>query len=111
MRQSREEILSYASGRRKLCSGIRELIVEQLYLDLDPEYLSDDQPLFGRGLELDSIDALELAVGIYEKYGVTISDGDTSVFGTVNTIADYIQARQAERDQAPAETAEDPDEL
>ena len=107
MRRTKEEIRSYAKKRNELCARIRELIVEQLYLDLDPDFLGNDSPLFGRGLELDSIDALELAVGIYDKFNVTISDGDTSVFGTVNTMADYIMSRQEEEspqgDENPSE--------
>lgn len=87
---SKQEIIAYAEKRRGICSKIKEIIVEQLSLDLPPDFIADNQPLFGRGLELDSIDALELAVGIYNEYYITVQDGDTDVFSSVNTMADYI---------------------
>lgn len=93
---SKEKVWSYAKRRREMCAAIKRMIVEQLCLDLDPEFITDDQPLFGRGLELDSIDALELAVGIYSEFSVTISDGDSSVFSSVNQLADYIMEKQEE---------------
>lgn len=87
---SKEKVLEYAQRRKEICATIKKIIVEQLCLDLEPEFITDDQPLFGRGLELDSIDALELAVGIYTEFSITISDGDSNVFSSVNTLADYI---------------------
>lgn len=87
---TREEVLQYAEKRREICEKIKEIIVEQLCLDIEPAFITDDQPLFGRGLELDSIDALELAVGIYNEFSVTVSDGESEVFSSVNTIADYV---------------------
>ena len=84
-----------------MCRKIKQIIVDQLYLDMEPDFISDDQPLFGRGLELDSIDALELAVGIYNEFSVTVSDGDAKIFASVNAIADYIieQSKNQSQDQ------------
>ena len=87
---TKEEVLEYAAKRRAICEKVKEIIVEQLCLDLEPAFITDDQPLFGRGLELDSIDALELAVGIYNEFSVTVSDGESEGFSSVNTIADYV---------------------
>lgn len=89
---TKEEVLQYAAKRTEVCEKIKEIIVEQLCLDIAPSFITDDQPLFGRGLELDSIDALELAVGIYNEFSVTVSDGESDVFSSVNTIADYVLA-------------------
>lgn len=86
----KEDVISYAEKRREICSKIKSIIVEQLCLDIEPEFITDDQPLFGRGLELDSIDALELAVGIYNEFSITVSDGNSAIFSSVNTIADYV---------------------
>lgn len=91
---TKEEILEYAKKRRMVCATVKTIIVDQLCLDIDPEFITDDQPLFGRGLELDSIDALELAVGIFSVFSVTISDGDSAVFSSVNTIVDYILSQE-----------------
>lgn len=92
--QGREEILRYAEERGALCRSIREMLVEQLCLETDPDFLTNDQPLFGRGLELDSIDSLELAVGIYDRFQVTINDGETEAFSSVNALADYVMAHR-----------------
>lgn len=88
--ESKEQVIEYATKRREICKALKEMIVEQLSLSLEPEFITDDQPLFGRGLELDSIDALELAIGIYNIYELTLSDGETKVFSSVNTMADYV---------------------
>jgi len=55
-----------------------------------PEHIGDDQPLFGRGLELDSLDTLEIVVMFEEHLGVTISDDDRSAFGSVNRLVDFV---------------------
>ena len=90
--QGKEQILTYAAKRKKLCSDIKAMIVAQLCLDMDPEYITDDQPLFGRGLELDSIDSLELSVGVFNNWQISLSDDDNSAFSSVNALADFIFA-------------------
>ena len=92
------EITKQAEIREKLCKEIKSMMVEQLDIDMNPEFITNDQPIFGRGLELDSIDALELAVGIYDRFEVSITDDNTSVFSSVNTMADYIQEQILEND-------------
>ncbi|HCU33854.1 MAG TPA: acyl carrier protein [Ruminococcaceae bacterium] len=104
--QGKEQILEYASKRKQLCSDIKAMIVEQLCLDMDPEFLTDDQPLFGRGLELDSIDSLELSVGVFNKWQISLSDDDNRAFSSVNALADFIQAN-AEGDGGEASEAAD----
>ncbi len=89
---TKNEILEYAEKRRMVCAAVKRIIVDQLCLDIEPEFITNDQPLFGRGLELDSIDALELAVGIFSEFSVTVSDGNSAVFSSVNTISDYIMS-------------------
>lgn len=90
LERTKSETLKYAEERQKICLELKKMIVEQLCLDIEPSFITDDQPLFGRGLELDSVDALELATGIYERYTITLSDGDTTVFSSVNTMADCV---------------------
>lgn len=96
---TREEVLEYAENRKEVCIKLKKMIVEQLCLEMDPLFIADDQPLFGRGLELDSIDALELAVGIYDTYGIILADGDTQVFSSVNTMADYVMENKDKTDE------------
>jgi acyl carrier protein len=77
----------------QLKQQVKELIVESLNLeDVDPTSIEDEQPLFGTGLELDSLDALQLAVAIEERFGVPITDSDMGekVFASVVTLARFI---------------------
>jgi acyl carrier protein len=77
----------------QLHTELKRLIVTELNLKgRDPETIEDDAPLFGAGLGLDSLDALQLAMVIEEKLGVRIPEGEEarSVFASVRAIADYI---------------------
>ncbi len=64
--------------------------------DITPEDIETDGPLFGDGLGLDSIDALELIVLLEENYGVKIEDPKEGrkIFTSVKTMAEYIQKHQ-----------------
>jgi acyl carrier protein len=74
---------------------LKAQIIEQLNLEeLKVEDIGDDQILFGEGLGLDSIDALELIVLLERHYGIKLTDpkqGQT-VFRSVNTMAEFIQS-------------------
>lgn len=50
--------------RQEVVDEIKGILIDSLMLDIDKDLIMNDQPLFGRGLELDSIDALELSIGI-----------------------------------------------
>jgi len=75
---------------------LKDLIVEALALeDVDPSEISTEEALFVEGLGLDSIDALELALAIQEKFGVATSSDDErnrELFYSVKTLADFIRA-------------------
>lgn len=76
-----------------LKTEIKELIVRELNLEgRDPASIVDDDPLFGEGLGLDSLDALQLAMSLEEKFGVRIPEGDEarSIFRSVTGIAEHI---------------------
>jgi acyl carrier protein len=78
--------------RSQLCQSIREIIVDRLMLDISADFISNDQPLVGRGLELDSIDSLEISVAVNMEMDVTITDDDsTTIFSSVNHLADFIE--------------------
>lgn len=79
--------------RDDLIQGVKTLIIQRLKLaDMTPEMIDRDAPLFGEGLGLDSIDALELVLGLEKEYGVIIPDAEVGkkVFQSVGTIAQYI---------------------
>lgn len=85
-----QEMRSRAERHRDVCRQIKEMIVERLDLPVDSEWITDDQPLFGRGLGLDSIDAMELAVGLNTRFGIMIDDDDKGIFGSIAHIAERI---------------------
>ncbi len=80
-----------------LKSRIKSMMVENLMLKIAPEDIGDDTALFSPdGLALDSIDALELAVGIEKNFGVATPSAEVAreAFVSVNTIASYIIAKK-----------------
>jgi acyl carrier protein len=82
----------------ELHTEIKELIVEVLMLeDIVASDIDSGEPLFIEGLGLDSIDALELAMGLEEKYGVVITDDpekNETIFMSVNSLASFVAAER-----------------
>jgi len=77
---------------------LKEKLKSQIILflnltDLTPADIKDDEPLFGDGLGLDSIDSLELIVLLKREYGINIQDPKVGrkVLTDINTMADYIE--------------------
>lgn len=84
--------------REKLKRDLKRLIIDELDLrDHTEETIDDEAPLFGEGLGLDSLDALQLAVAIEERFAVTIPDDDRAkaIFASVSAIADHLIAAKA----------------
>ncbi|HYN07097.1 MAG TPA: phosphopantetheine-binding protein [Vicinamibacterales bacterium] len=75
---------------------VKETIVRSLRLTVAPSEIADDLPLFGEGLGLDSIDALELVLEIERTFGVAIHDEHLGrrVLRSVDSIAEFIEAAQ-----------------
>ena len=83
---------------QQLKTEIKQAIVRSLRLPIAPEEIGDATPLFGEGLGLDSIDALELVVLVEERFNITIPDEDVGkkAFSSVAALADFIvEARAA----------------
>ena len=83
----------------ELREEIKQLIVESLQLeDVDPKTISDTDALFGSGLNLDSIDALELAAAIAQKYGIEVSQDQQTrdAFRSVSHLAEFVTKKRAE---------------
>lgn len=73
---------------------LKEQVIEQLNLeDVSPEDIDASEPLFGDGLGLDSIDALELIVLLEREYGIKINDPSEGkkIFASIETMAEFIQ--------------------
>jgi len=84
--------------REELENRLKETVVASLDLeDFSPSDIQTDVPLFGEGLGLDSIDALELGMAVKKAFGVTFSsnaDENRKIFHSVGTLADYVEAQQ-----------------
>jgi len=81
----------------KLIQELKEEIIEVLNLeDMEADEIGDDDALFGDGLGLDSIDALELIVLLEKNYGIKIEDPKKGkdIFYSVKTMAEYITAHK-----------------
>ena len=74
---------------------LKSLIIEELNLQgKTPEEIDDAAPLFGAGLGLDSLDALQLAMVVEEKFGVKVPEGDEAraIFASVDALVAHIVA-------------------
>ena len=84
----------------ELNTRIKQLIVKQLKLEIDPASIRDDAPLFGdaaNGLGLDSIDALELVLGVEKEFGIKVQDEEVGVkaFASVDALYDFIRQKNS----------------
>ena len=85
-----------------LKTELKHLIVETLRLeDVTPDEIQDDAPLFGEGLGLDSVDALELVVALEKAYGVIIEDEEVGkqAFASIEVLADFVMDKRTSSGQ------------
>ena len=83
--------------RSQLLAEVKGLLITGLRLDRAPSDIPDDSPIFGEGLGLDSIDALELVVLVEERFHVAIPDEEVGkrAFASVASLVDFIAAERA----------------
>lgn len=77
--------------------GLAKAIVTALNLDLAPEEIDPDAPLYGEGLGLDSIDMLEISLVVARDYGVQLKSDDPDnqkIFSSLRNLNNHIQARR-----------------
>ena len=84
--------------REEIETKLKETVVSALDLeDLTPADIETDVPLFGEGLGLHSIDAMELGMAVKKAFGVSFSSNpadNKQIFRSVKTLADYVEAQQ-----------------
>jgi acyl carrier protein len=79
-----------------IAARVKRLIVDNLHLDgLTPEMIDEHAPLFGEGLGLDSVDALELVVAVEKEFGIKIKSNEIGreVFSSVASLSRFIAGR------------------
>lgn len=81
---------------QQLKQQIKEMIVERLFLDADPQQMADDENLM-ENYEIDSVNLFEIVVGLEEQFEISFEDEDFSVdlFATVNSLAEYVEAKRS----------------
>ena len=81
----------------ELIVQLKKEIIEVLNLEgITPDHIETDAPLFGEGLGLDSIDALEIIVLLEKNYGIKMDNPNEAkvVFSSVRTLADYVTKKR-----------------
>jgi acyl carrier protein len=86
-----------AAANAALSSEVAALIVAALNLDVAPGDIKPEEPLYGDGLGLDSIDILEIALVVSKQYGVQLradSEDNQRIFSSLRQLVDYIAAHR-----------------
>ena len=92
------EARAYAAQRKDLTHRLKQTLVERLDLDRQIDEIPDDCLLFGVGLGLDSVDALEIVVAVEGEFGIRVEDGDMQEIRSVNSIVDLILSRRTQEE-------------
>jgi acyl carrier protein len=100
MPDTQEMMISTATpGLTGLEHEVATLIIEGLNLGVKPEEIDPDGHIFGEGLKLDSIDALEIALLVQRKYGVSITQGEErnkEIFRSLRSLSDFVSSNRSQ---------------
>jgi acyl carrier protein len=78
--------------RKQILDVLKSDLINRLNLPYEPEDLHEDVSLLGSGLGLDSLDALEVVLGIEHAFEVKVADDNISILRSINSIVDYVIA-------------------
>lgn len=87
--------------RAEVLRVIKEDLITRLNLPYEPDDLHEDISLLGSGLGLDSLDALEVILGIEHAFGVKVAEDNISILRSINSIADYV-LEQRRKEEVPS---------
>lgn len=80
--------------RKDVTDRLKRILIEVMNLDLEADEIAEDAALFGIGMGLDSIDALQFIVGIEKEFNISLPSEDINIYRSVNSVADYILANE-----------------
>jgi acyl carrier protein len=95
------DLVAYLDRREAALAEVRRILIENLAYQAEPDEIDGNAPLFGTGLGLDSVDALELVVAAEGAFGVSLPEPELrSGLRTLNTLVDLLLCQQ-DRQKAP----------
>lgn len=91
------DVMRYIAEREEVLGVVRALLIERLHVQREPDEIDPDVPLFGSGLGLDSIDAVEFVLILEERFGLRLTDDfmTRADLRTVNSVVDAVLANRA----------------
>lgn len=87
--------LDRINHRAEIIRKVKDSLISRLSLPYLPGDLHEDVSLLGSGLGLDSLDALEVILGVEQDFGIRISEGNVSVLRSINTLVDHLLVQGA----------------
>lgn len=87
-----DELRRHVEVREEILGRVRSMLVEHLKVSLPAEQIDLDAPLFGTGIGLDSIDAVELVVALESEFGLVLQEGEAGpwAFRTVHALVELV---------------------
>lgn len=91
------ELLAVFARREEILAQLREILIEKLNVRRVPEEIDPDTPLFGTGLRLDSVDAVELWVNVRQRFNLKVPEDERrlTALRTLNALASLILEEEA----------------
>ena len=90
------ELRDRIAGRESVLGRVVEILITSLQVDRAPGEFDPDTPLFGTGLALDSVDAVEIVVALESTFGVSLDEDETpAALRTINTLVDAVMSESA----------------
>jgi acyl carrier protein len=88
------DLMAYIEKRERALARVRRILIDDLHVPRDPDEIDPDAPLFGTGLGLDSVDAVELVVSLETAIGTRLPEGELGrgAMRTVNMLVDLVLA-------------------